>query len=193
MSSLIDTYLVFQIRSDGDRNAFARVYDRHVQSLHRFIYAKVSHREVAEDLVSEVFLDLWRILSQRTEEIKSLRGLLYKIARHKIIDTYRRNKRRPTESLEEEGVTDGEGLATSSNEKHLSDRGRGSERAVVLADAALLLRHVKKLKEDYQDVLLLRLIEDLSFPEIAQALDKSHANVRVIYHRALTLLKTFID
>jgi len=73
------------------------------------------------------------------------------------------------------------------------DRGKGHKQAAVQAEAALLLRHMKKLKEDYQDVLLLRLVENLSFPEIAHALDKSHANVRVIYHRALTLLKTFLD
>jgi RNA polymerase sigma-70 factor (ECF subfamily) len=193
MSSLIDTYLVFRIRTEGDRPAFARLYDRHVQSLYRFIYAKVSGRELAEDLVSEVFLDIWRILSQRTEEIQSVRGLMYKIARRKIIDTYRRDKRRPFEYLEEQAVTDHEGLTTTVSEKEVSDRGKSSEQTEVRAEAALLLRHVKKLKADYQDVLLLRLVEELSFPEIAQALDKSHANVRVIYHRALALLKTFIE
>lgn len=193
MSSLIDTYFVFRVRTEGDRKAFAHLYDRHVQSLYRFIYSKVSQRELAEDLVSEVFLDIWRILSQRTEEIRSLRGLLYKIARRKIIDSYRRDKRRPIESLQEESVTDEGGAATTDSERDVSDRGKGHTQTVVQAEAALLLRHVKKLKEDYQDVLLLRLVEDLSFPEIAQALNKSHANVRVIYHRALTLLKAFID
>lgn len=193
MSSLIDSYLVFRIRTQGDRTAFARLYDRHVQSLYRFIYAKVSHREGAEDLVSEVFLDIWRILSQRTEEIQSIRGLLYKIARRKIIDTYRRDKRRPIESLQAHFVTDGEGLATTIGEKELSDEGKSHRQTEIHAEATLLLRHIKKLKEDYQDVLLLRLVEDLSFPEIAHALDKSHANVRVIYHRGLALLKTFID
>ena len=193
MSSLIDAYLVFRIRTDGDKTAFARLYDRHVSSLYRFIVAKVSQRELAEDLVSEVFLDIWQIISQRTEDIHSLRGLIYRIARRKIVDAYRRDKRRPTESLNEEIVTDREAGATTLGEKELSDRGKGHRQAEFQAETALLLRHVKKLKEDYQDVLLLRLIEELSFPEIAQALDKSHANVRVIYHRALILLKTFID
>ncbi len=193
MSSLIDAYLVFRIRTEGDRTAFARLYDRHVQPLYRFILAKVSHREGAEDLVSEVFLDIWRILSQRTEEIQSIRGLLYKIARRKIIDTYRREKRRPTDSLNDPVVTDGEGLTTTVGEKELSDEGRGHAQTESRAEIALLLRHMKKLKEDYQDVLLLRLVEELSFPEIAQALDKTHGNVRVIYHRALALLQTFTD
>lgn len=193
MSSLVDTYLVFRIRSEGDKTAFARLYDRHVSSLYRFVLAKMSQREAAEDLVSEVFLDLWEIISKRTEEIQSVRGLMYRIARRKIIDAYRRDKRRPVESLQEDVVTDDEAGATTVSEKEVSDRGKSHKQAEVQAEAALLLRHIKKLKEDYQDVLLLRLVEDLSFPEIAQALDKSHTNVRVIYHRALTLLKTFLD
>lgn len=193
MSSLIDAYLVFRIRIEGDKTAFARLYDRHVSSLYRFVVAKVSQRELAEDLVSEVFLDVWQILSRRTEDIKSLRGLIYRIARRKIVDAYRRDKRRRTEPLQEEIVTDHEAGTTTVNEKEISDRGKSHQQAEFQAETALLLRHIKKLKEDYQDVLLLRLIEELSFPEIAHALDKSHANVRVIYHRALTLLKTFID
>ncbi len=193
MSALIDAYLVFRIRTGGDRTAFARLYDKHVRPLYRFVYAKVSGREVAEDIVSEVFLDIWRVLSQPGADIKSFRGLLYKIARHKIIDVYRRDKRRPVERLNDASVTDEEGGATTLGEKELSDRGKGHKQTEVQADVALLLRHIKKLKEDYQDVLLLRLVEDLSFPEIAQALDKTHANVRVIYHRATALLKNFID
>lgn len=193
MSALIDAYLVFRIRTGGDRTAFARLYDKHVRPLYRFVYAKVSGREVAEDIVSEVFLDIWRLLSQPGADIKSFRGLLYKIARRKVIDVYRRDRRRPTERLQEAVVTDEGEAATTLSEKELSDRGKGHERTEVQADVALLLRQIKKLKEDYQDVLLLRLVEDLSFPEIAQALDKTHANVRVIYHRATALLKNFID
>ena len=193
MSSLVDSYLVFRVRTEGDRAAFARLYDRHVKALYRFVYAKLSSREAAEDLVSDVFLEFWRVLSQRKEDVQSPRGFLYKIARRRVIDVYRQRKRRPTESLNAASVTvDGE-PATTVSEGELSDQGKGHRTAEHQADVALLLRQIKRLKEDYQDVLLLRLIEDLSFPEIAQVLDKSHANVRVIYHRAVVLLKGFID
>ena len=198
MSSIFDAYLVFRIRTDGDRHAFTRLYDRHVRPLYRFIYAKVSERELAEDLVSEVFLEVWRILSQRSADVQSIRGLLYKIARHKVIDAYRLKKRRPVEHMDAQerreghSVTD-EGVgATSLYEGLLSDRGAGQKQTEGQAEVALLLRHIKKLKEDYQNVILLRLVEDLSFPEVAEALDKTHTNVRVIYHRAVTLIKAFI-
>lgn len=193
MSSLIDSYLVFRVRTSGDREAFARLYDRHIHSLYRFVYAKVSQKELAEDLVSEVFLDIWRLLSERKTDVQSIRGLIYKIARRKVIDSYRQAKRRSIEVLSEEVVTDEDSGTTTVSEKEISDRGRGHVRTETQADVALLLRQLKKLKEDYQDVVLLRLVEELSFPEIAQALDKTHANVRVIYHRAVALLKTFID
>ena len=193
MSSLVDAYLVFRARTEGDRAAFGRLYDRHVTSLYRFAYSKLSSREAAEDLVSEVFLEFWRALSQGRDDIQSARGFLYMIARRRVIDVYRQNKRRPTERLEVEIVTVEGVPTTTDSEGTLSDRGKGHRQAVMSAEAALLIRHIKKLKEDYQDVLLLRLVEELSFPEIAQALGKSHANVRVVYHRALALLKEFVD
>ena len=193
MPSLIDAYLVFRIRSEGDRNAFTRLYDRHIKSIYRFVYAKLSSKEAVEDVVSEVFLELWRILSQGTETIQSVRGLLFQIARRRVIDVYRHKTRRPTERFHERVVTDEGGATTSIYEGELSDQGVGHRATEHKAELALLLRHIRRLKEDYQDVLLLRLVEGLSFPEIALAINKSHANVRVIYHRGLTLLKRFID
>lgn len=193
MPSLIDAYLVLRIRSEGDRDAFTRLYDRHIKSIYRFAYAKLSSKEAVEDVVSEVFLELWRILSQGTETIQSVRGLLFQIARRRVIDVYRHKARRPTERLHDQFVTDEGEATTTMYEGELSDRGIGHRATEQKAEVALLLRHIRRLKEDYQDVLLLRLVEGLSFPEIALAIDKTHSNVRVIYHRGLSLLKRFID
>jgi DNA-directed RNA polymerase specialized sigma24 family protein len=61
--------------------------------------------------------------------------------------------------------------------------------ALARADLALILGRLKKLKEDYYDVLNLRLIDGLPFGVIAEILEKKTGHVRVIYHRALKALK----
>ena len=48
---------------------------------------------------------------------------------------------------------------------------------------------IKKLKQDYQEVLLLKYVEELKITEIAKVLGKSSVNVRVLLHRAVKKLK----
>jgi RNA polymerase sigma-70 factor (ECF subfamily) len=56
----------------------------------------------------------------------------------------------------------------------------------------LVLDQIERLKESYRDVLMLRLIDGLSFGDIGKVLDKSVGNVRVIYHRAIKALDGII-
>lgn len=48
---------------------------------------------------------------------------------------------------------------------------------------------IKKLKQDYQEVLLLKYVEELTTAEIAEILNKSQVNVRITMHRAMKKLK----
>jgi RNA polymerase sigma-70 factor (ECF subfamily) len=48
---------------------------------------------------------------------------------------------------------------------------------------------ITHIKEEYQDVLILYYIDELSVPEIAKILDKSVGAIRVLIHRGLTSLK----
>ena len=48
------------------------------------------------------------------------------------------------------------------------------------------------MKQEYQEVVLLRYIEDLSVREIAHILDKSAVNVRVTLHRAMKTLRRLL-
>ena len=60
-------------------------------------------------------------------------------------------------------------------------------------DTEKLLHYLQKLKPEYQEVLLLRYVEDLSFEEISEIFQKDKANVRVLLHRAMTKLKEIIN
>ncbi|MBI3608164.1 MAG: RNA polymerase sigma factor SigZ [Nitrospirae bacterium] len=67
-------------------------------ALRRFIQRRVSDPDLAEDLVQEVFLKIHAKIGTLNDR-RRIRGWLYQIARHAIIDAYRRH--RPTEDLSE--------------------------------------------------------------------------------------------
>ena len=183
MFSFLESYYAYRARAARDEQAFARLYDAYVEAIYRFIYVKISSKDRAEELASEVFLRFWQAL-QTGEEVRHVRGLLYRIARNLVIDEYRRRH-----AAAGQAVTLSEADPSSDDEALLSDAGQASRAIEAQADVALLLGQIAQLKDDYQDVLTLRLIEDLPFQDIAIALGKESGTVRVLYHRALKALQ----
>lgn len=183
MFPFLDSYYAYKARAAQDEQAFAHLYDTYVEAIYRFIYVKLSSKEQAEEYTSETFLRLWQAL-QRGEEVRHVRGMLYRIARNLIIDEYRHRNTVPPVV----GVTFSESDPSSLHEGALSDRGKDAKRMEAGTEVALLIEQIAQLKEDYQDVLTLRLMDDLSFQDIAEALEKEVGTVRVVYHRALKAL-----
>ena len=174
MSNLVDRYLLFRVKTKQDPEAFARLYDRYVEAIYRFVYLKLPSREDAQDITAETFTKAWQYLNEQ-HEVVHIRALLYRIARNLIADFFRSQK--PNVSLEELVTNE---VPIASNEGiRVSDR----------AEFALVVQKLERLKEDFRDVLTLRLIDDLPFQDIADILEKKPGNVRVIYHRALKALK----
>lgn len=179
MTNLLDSYLLFRVRTKRDPEAFARIYDRYVEAIFRFAYLKLPRQEDAQDITAETFTRAWQYLAEAKKDVMQVRALLYRIARNLIVDFYRARKQEP--SLDELVTFEGLGPSTE---------GEGAmENIQVRTEAALVLRKLARLKEDYRDVLTLRLIDGLPFAVIGEILEKSTGSVRVIYHRGLKALK----
>ena len=56
-----------------------------------------------------------------------------------------------------------------------------------------VLKAIRKLKQEYQDIVIMRFIEELSLKEIAAAIGKSEGAVKLIQHRALKELRTLLS
>lgn len=178
-TGLSEKKLVYQVIKNHDPEAFASLYDIYVGRIYRFVFFKVNRKEEAEDLVSEVFLKTWQYLTENKEkEIKSFSGLIYQIARNSLVDWYRAKASRPEFSLD--AAPDVEEIP--SEDKMVAN-------FMVAEGAKVLLKQVRQLKQEYQEVILLRYIEELSIKEIAHIVKKSPINVRVTLHRATTILK----
>ena len=174
--------LLYKIKRN-DRQAFIKAYDLYINQLYRFVYFKVGSREEAEDLCSAVFLKTWNyILENSLRDHKTLKALLYKIARNLIIDHYRKNKDRETISLD-----GGNGI-------EVIDEKQSAAKAMELkTDLLVLETKLPQLKDDYREVIILRFVNELSIKEIAEILDKPKGNIRVLVFRALKALKELLE
>jgi RNA polymerase sigma-70 factor (ECF subfamily) len=144
-------------------------------------YLSVREPAEAEDLASEVWLDVAEGIGRFRGDEEGFRGWVFTIARRRLLDlrrraTVRRQKPVPLEFLGgDRGTGDTEGEAMASLE----------------ADAAIAL--VAALPSDQCDVVLLRVIGDLSVAEVARILGKRPGAVRGLQHRALKNLARIVS
>jgi len=157
------------------RKEFSKLYDKYIEKIYRFIYLKVSSEEIAQDLCSETFLKGWISFKEKGQEIKNPSAFLYQIARNLITDHYREKGRTQFVSIENSPII---------------DPNPGIEEKISLSsDLEQVKAVLTSLKEDYQNVIIWRYLDDLPIVEIAKMLDRSEEATRVLLHRALRALK----
>ena len=106
MQATSDEALIARIAS-GDRLAMQVLFARHHVRVYRFVLRLVRDRSKAEDLISEVFLDVWR-QADRFEGRSTVLTWLLAIARFKALSALRR---KPEEGLDEDAALEIEDLA----------------------------------------------------------------------------------
>lgn len=172
--------------SKGEKQ-FLKFYDENVASLYRYIYFRIGSKESAQDLTSECFFRYLRTSlpapacadRQAGSPIKNPKAFLYQIARNLVVDFYRQSAKKPL-SLEE----------ITSRGAGVSDLGIDLQEEVQRTnDIELAKEALGKLKEDYQEIIILRYIDELEITEIAQILDRKRGAVRTLLSRALKALR----
>jgi RNA polymerase sigma factor (sigma-70 family) len=152
-----------------DDRSFERLYRRHLPEVYRYVLRDVGNRADAEEVTQNAFLDAYRALG-RGHTPEKPRAWLFGIAKNATRRRYRTLSRRPHEvELEHE-------LADSVAE---DERPQLEE----LRDA------VGSLSPAHQQVLFLREIEGLSYVEIADRMNLSHAAVETLLFRARRSLR----
>ncbi len=154
--------------------ALTRLYDAFAPPIHG--YMRLRGGSEPDELTSDVFVGAFRNLESFAGGEHQFRAWLFTIARRRLVDDRRRNGRRmPTRPLDDAGtdVTGGD------VEAEALDR-IGDER---------VRRLLATLSPDQQDVLLLRLVADLTVDEIATALGKRPGAVKALQRRALATLR----
>lgn len=154
----------------GDQDALGVLYQRYVVEIYRYSYRQVGNQEDAEDLTSQVFLQVVRSIGGYRPQ-GQFKAWVYGIAKNVIMDWWRRFYWTPTVTLEK--FLDLDPLP----QKDPPGENPRAEAAVE--------RLLAQLPERYQEVLKLRFLRGYSLEETAQAIGVSLANAKVLQHRAL--------
>ena len=148
----------------GDRGAFGELYARHARMVHGILLARAPRRDV-DDLVQDVFLlALRRLDGLRNPD--AFGPWLAMIARNRAADHYRRGP-------QEEGELP-EDLAGAPHPE---------------GEAMAVLAAIRRLPAAYREPLILRLVEGMTGPEIAERTGLTAGSVRVNLHRGMEMLR----
>jgi RNA polymerase sigma-70 factor (ECF subfamily) len=154
----------------GDRGAFGRLYERYARMVHGILLGRVPVGEV-EDLVQDVFVAAMRQV-HTLRDVKCFGGWLATMARNRANDYHRRSV---------ELVEFAEEAPEQAREKSRS--GGGAD------DGAAILELIRGLPEAYRETLILRLVEGMTGPEIAERTGLTTGSVRVNLHRGIQMLR----
>lgn len=162
-----------------DHEAFGQCYDFYASKIYRHAFYRLGSKELAEDLVSEVFIKVWEFLADPTKKIDNLRAFLYRIANNLITDHYRGKDRRPILINEEIENILGDG----------GEWGKNLERRVEFEE---ILKSLGKLPKGTRELLIWRYIDELDIGEIAELSGRTKNAVYVALHRALREMRTLL-
>lgn len=167
----------------GDNIAFERLYNHYFSPLHSYITLRVGSSDDADDLTQQVFLKFHKNLANWQNQGYQPSAYLYSIARSVIADHFRAKSRRGT------SVENSEELFNM-----LSDESQNPHQDVLVAEENQQLLHaLYKLPNHFQEVLLLRYMENLSSQQISELIKKSDVATRKILSRATKALANQLE
>lgn len=161
----------------GDAEAFGGIYDELVKPIYRYIYYRVEP-QIAEDLTEETFLKAWKALPKYKKTKHPFSAWVFRIAHNLVCDYYRKNK------------------TTSEIDENVADENRSSspkEQVNLKLNQVKLHKAIKKLPENYQQVIILKYINEEENPAIAKIIGKSEGAVRTLQFRALEKLRGLLS
>jgi RNA polymerase sigma-70 factor (ECF subfamily) len=155
----------------GDRQAMRVLFQRHNVRVYRFVLRLVGNAAIAEEIVGDVFLNVWQHAARFQSRCEVTTWLLT-IARHKAISHLRRR---------------GEAELTDAMADQVPDPGEDAEMVVARADRAKLVRAcLSELSPLHREVIDLVYYHEKSIEEVAEIVGAPKATVktRMFYARS---------
>lgn len=157
---------------DGDRLAFGRLWDRFAPVVHGILLTLVPSFEV-QDMMQDVSLSALRAIDG-LKDPRAVAGWFCTIARNRARDHWKARRHGIVDRLDDDVVDPGP------IEEIGDDRG------------SRILAVIRGMPETYREVLILRLVEGLSGPEIARLTDLTPGSVRVTLCRGMKILRELL-
>ncbi len=149
-----------QLVTRGNAAAFELIYERHSQAAFSLAYRMAGSRGVAEDVVQEAFLNIWRSGARYERARGSVRTGLLGIVHHRAIDALRRSFVHERRRASDEGLED-----------QLETGERTDVQAARHEDAATVRAALERLPADQSHVIELAYFGGFTHTEIAAMLE----------------------
>lgn len=162
----------------GDPDAVVAVYRALSGPVYGYLLRRMGDPEAAQDVTAEVFTEVLEGADAFEGPPSGLRAWIFRIARNRMVDHYRRESYRRHSSVEE--------MAEAGRLPEAADDPEAETMGVLERERILAL--TEDLTADQREVILLRLVADLPVAEVAELMDRTPGAVKVLQHRALRAL-----
>jgi RNA polymerase sigma-70 factor (ECF subfamily) len=177
LSSFADEDLMARVQ-EGDARAFEVIFDRHGDAAFSLAYRMCGRRAVAEDVVQEAFLSLWRSGARYDRARGSVRSWVLGVVHNRAIDLFRRDAVRTSRDVSDESAVERMPAAESTEgEVHRRD------------DASQVRGALQELPADQRQVIELAYFGGFSHSEIADQLQLPAGTVKGRMRLGLTKLR----
>lgn len=178
LSLPFDPVQTIQKAKAGDKDALSRVWLFLNPGLLRYLSSLGCKN--SEDVASESWISLAKVLPKFQGDISALQGLLFQIARARLYDQWRKSYRSPKSGLR---LIDRSTRIVEISEMVESALDAGSSKAI---------EWLSRIPKSQAEVISLRVIVGLTYYEISQVIGKSEGAVRILFFRGINNLEKVV-
>jgi RNA polymerase sigma-70 factor, ECF subfamily len=166
--------------SQGDKEAFGLLYARYLDRIYNYIYYRTGNVHDAEDLTARVFQRAMKHILNYQDRGVPFSAWLYRIAHNLVANWYRDRSRKKELTITEKMV--------------LPAKHEHPETTILRTEKQdALLRLIRTLPPDRQQLLILKFVEHYSNAEVGEIMGRSEGAVKSLYHRTLLALRDQVD
>lgn len=180
MEQLTDAQIIEKVRK-GETNLFSELVLRYQNKIFAYIYKIVNQKEEAEDVVQETFIKVYKNINSFDADRK-FSSWIYRISHNEAINHLKKYRKATVLSYDGSEYL----LNSLKTERNLIKELINSEDYQVLKTA------LDKLPLKYKEVIILKYLEEKSYEEISQILEKPIATVGTLINRAKAQLKNLL-
>ena len=169
----------------GDKTGLKEIYENYVGYIYRIIYEVLQNKENAEDVTSEFFIRLW----DKAEQFKpgnGHKGYLATMARNMAIDFLRKYKREELTALLQDL---GEEAEEEKRDNGILSENKESKVEQQVVDQMTIKQALETLKSSERQIVSLKVLGEMTFKEIAQAMGIPMGTVTWKYQNAIRKLR----
>ena len=163
----------------GDKEAFALLYNQHVQTLFHYGTKISPEEELVKDAIQEIFIDLYLKRKNNNADPQNLKFYLILALKRNLIKKLKRNRKQINETSRLEFIFEPEYCI----EKTIIEEEENKEQKIRIGQA------LSQLPPKQKEALYLRFNESLDYPDIAQLMEISIESARKQVYRALKYLR----